>query len=753
SDAGMSYYLITGGPFNGGNKTANHIDARQLMENPCDGSGHGTNSDSSGGNCNYEFEEVDGRVIIEAESIEFTNGWQKRSSKAGYSGTGYLEWTGSNQFQNPGQGTTNTSIKINNPGTYLFQWRSNIGHGDNHTESNDSWLRFPDADDFFGKKDDGHKVYPKGSGKTPHPNGASSDNWFKIFMNSLNWSWSTKTSDHDGHKIYVTFNSPGIYTMQLSGRSKHHLIDRIVLSLDPAGNTDLNLEETLCTTSGTEDVAATGINLSPASVTLEIGQQLQLNAQVIPANATNQAVNWSFVDEAVASVNPQGLVSAVGEGTTTIQVTSIDGNFTSQSQITVIQPEEDETEEDPLPENPGSEDCNADFIDSSGIVVIEAEDLAYSGNWSLENDFNGFSGVGYLEWQGENQFQSPNTGFISTTINIQNPGTYLFQWHSKVGIGNNTTESNDSWLRFPDADSFYGEKNGSIIYPKGSGQSPVPNGAGADGWFKVYSSGQTNWTWSTLTSDNDGHSIYVTFDEPGVYTMEIAARSKGHLIDRITLSKPGIDGTDLTLSPTQCAGEEAEEQEETQQSKPNLMIDNASVYEGGKLEFNFTLSEPLEKSLELGIEISRGTAHIADFVTPKKTLIIPAGEISAMFTVKTEKDNYNEGDETLVLNLVEHPEEDLNEVVATAIGTILDDDIPMNIYPNPATANQSVELNGIMQGTYEVTLFSISGEMIKKQKAEINGNFEYIVPNINEGLYILRADNSEKSYSGKLAIK
>lgn len=35
SDAGMSYFLITGGPFNGGNKTPDHNDAKKLMENPC----------------------------------------------------------------------------------------------------------------------------------------------------------------------------------------------------------------------------------------------------------------------------------------------------------------------------------------------------------------------------------------------------------------------------------------------------------------------------------------------------------------------------------------------------------------------------------------------------------------------------------------------------------------------------------------------------------------------------------------------
>ncbi|MEX0290650.1 MAG: Ig-like domain-containing protein, partial [Flavobacteriaceae bacterium] len=36
SDAGMSYYLITGGPFNGGEKKPDHNDARKLMENPCE---------------------------------------------------------------------------------------------------------------------------------------------------------------------------------------------------------------------------------------------------------------------------------------------------------------------------------------------------------------------------------------------------------------------------------------------------------------------------------------------------------------------------------------------------------------------------------------------------------------------------------------------------------------------------------------------------------------------------------------------
>jgi hypothetical protein len=124
-----------------------------------------------------------------------------------------------------------------------------------------------------------------------------------------------------------------------------------------------------------------------------------------------------------------------------------------------------------------------------------------------------------------------------------------------VGSGNDPTESNDSWLRFNDADEFFGRKaDGSIVYPKGSGLQPEPNGAGADGWFKVYSSGALDWKWSTRTSDNDAHVIFVTFDQPGTYTMEISARSEHHWIDRIVLHREVQNPRDLSLSETPCIG-------------------------------------------------------------------------------------------------------------------------------------------------------------------------------------------------------
>lgn len=758
SDAGMSYFLITGGPFNGGNKTPDHNDARQLMENPCDDSGHDTDSsNSSGGNCNYDFEEVNGRVIIEAENLEVPSGWVSNSSQSGHSGSGHIEWTGGNSFGAPGNGLTNTSIKINQPGTYKFQWRTKIGHGSDVTESNDSWLRFPDADEFYGMKSDGHIVYPHGSGKTPNPNGTGSDNWFKVYVNSLSWTWSTHTSDHDGHEIYVTFNAPGVYNMQLSGRSNNHVIDRIVLALNPSGSTDLSLEETICTSSGDEEVAVTGISLSPSEITLESGEDFQLNTNFSPQNASNQNVNWSFSNESVAVVNPHGVVSAIGEGTTVVTVTTAEGNYSASCTVHVVAPEEEDNDSNDEESNsdsdtPDSESCNADFLEVDGIVVMEAEQLTLAEGWVFKTEADGYTGTGYISWEGGDQFSTPNGGEITAGIQVQSPGTFKFQWHTKVGEGSNTTESNDTWLRFADADAFYGEKdNGSQVFPRGSGQTPLPNGAGGEGWFKVYSSGgNTDWTWSTYTSDNDGHFIYVHFDEPGLYFMEIAGRSEHHFIDRIVLSQTDIEGSDLSLSSTACNAPETEQDN----SKAGMTAVGTSVYEGENLEFVFNLTKAIDEDVLLLVEVQRGTAHANDYRKPDvEGLVIPAGETSAVFTVQTKKDSRHEEDETIYLLVEEVSDDLLGSYDEEVQGVILDDDAPLGIYPNPARANGTVELNGIFQGTYEITLFSMTGEMIKKQEAEINGNYEYHVPNINKGLYILRADNSSKSYSGKLAVK
>lgn len=199
--------------------------------------------------------------------------------------------------------------------------------------------------------------------------------------------------------------------------------------------------------------------------------------------------------------------------------------------------------------------CSADYEDKNGLVVIEAENISYSGNWKKRITVPGYTGAAYIQWEGADQFQNPGTGVIDIKVRINSAGTYKFQWRNKVGKGADSKEHNDTWLKFPDADDFYGEKTGGHrVYPAGTGKTPTPEGASKNGWFKVYLNSTTNWTWKSKTSDFDPHEIYVKFNKAGIYTMQLSARSDFHLIDRIVLSKNGVDGETTTASETPCDG-------------------------------------------------------------------------------------------------------------------------------------------------------------------------------------------------------
>ena len=82
-------------------------------------------------------------------------------------------------------------------------------------------------------------------------------------------------------------------------------------------------------------VAATGVELSPETLTLEAGKSSQLTATFKPTDATNQNVTWKSSDPTVASVDANGRVRAIAEGAATITVTTEDGGFTATCEVTV----------------------------------------------------------------------------------------------------------------------------------------------------------------------------------------------------------------------------------------------------------------------------------------------------------------------------------------------------------------------------------------------------------------------------------
>lgn len=85
---------------------------------------------------------------------------------------------------------------------------------------------------------------------------------------------------------------------------------------------------------GDGSVKVTGVTISNASLSLQVGQSSTLTATVQPSNATNKGVSWRSSNTSVATVS-NGLVTAKGAGEATVTVKTDDGGYESSCRVSV----------------------------------------------------------------------------------------------------------------------------------------------------------------------------------------------------------------------------------------------------------------------------------------------------------------------------------------------------------------------------------------------------------------------------------
>ena len=85
-------------------------------------------------------------------------------------------------------------------------------------------------------------------------------------------------------------------------------------------------------------VPVTGVAIDKSAMSLTVGSTGKITATISPAKATDKSVTWASSDELVATVDGDGLVTAVGAGTATITVTTNDGGYTATCEVTVAPP-------------------------------------------------------------------------------------------------------------------------------------------------------------------------------------------------------------------------------------------------------------------------------------------------------------------------------------------------------------------------------------------------------------------------------
>ncbi len=121
------------------------------------------------------------------------------------------------------------------------------------------------------------------------------------------------------------------------------------------------------------DIKAVGVSsIGNASTTIYQGKTLGLYAVITPANASNQNVTWTSSNPSVATVDENGVVTAVSPGTTQITVTTAQGGFTATSTITVAAPVPVQSVSVTSNEvgNPGNQPTNAKILSLNTAIQL-----------------------------------------------------------------------------------------------------------------------------------------------------------------------------------------------------------------------------------------------------------------------------------------------------------------------------------------------------------------------------------------------
>lgn len=101
-----------------------------------------------------------------------------------------------------------------------------------------------------------------------------------------------------------------------------------IVGCDGMFTTEINLED--------NTVAVAGVSVYPKSLTVDVANSVNdLEAEVVPSNASNQLIHWESSDESVVTVDAAGVLSAVFPGTATITVVTDEGSHTETATVHV----------------------------------------------------------------------------------------------------------------------------------------------------------------------------------------------------------------------------------------------------------------------------------------------------------------------------------------------------------------------------------------------------------------------------------
>lgn len=176
------------------------------------------------------------------------------------------------------------------------------------------------------------------------------------------------------------------------------------------------------------------VTVDPSTLLLPTGDLAPLTASVTPADASTQTVSWSSSDEAIATVDENGMITGVMPGTATITATTHEGGLTAITAVTVVSGESTPYGGTPwaIPGTIQAEDYNEGGI---GVAYFDNTTENAGGAYRVDGvdlqttrDAGGGYNVGWVR-QGE---------WLAYTVDVQAAGEYQFAF--RVASRSNTGE-------------------------------------------------------------------------------------------------------------------------------------------------------------------------------------------------------------------------------------------------------------------------------------------------------------------------
>lgn len=195
----------------------------------------------------------------------------------------------------------------------------------------------------------------------------------------------------------------------------------------------------------------TGISLSETEIEITNQETYQLTATVTPDSAADKSVEWVSDNEAVASVDKNGIVTAVSVGTANITAATSDSSFTVSCKVTVkprmfnvvwnidgVETTQTVAEGEAVEKPADPEKTGYTFKDWTPDVpdTMPAEDLAFKAIW----DVNNYNAVFYSNGGTWSDGSTEKTYSIEYNTQIYAPRTpsrqgYEFAgWSPELGI-------------------------------------------------------------------------------------------------------------------------------------------------------------------------------------------------------------------------------------------------------------------------------------------------------------------------------